>query len=180
MKKNRIDYVIPEFAPRLEQAIRDKGMNKKEVSIRLGLHEGTVCAYTTDKIQPSISVLKDLCELLGVSADYLLEIRSEKMIDAESCEFHPTCGHCFPDNDGGIWCAGCERKFSKLSYWENVCHLQRKQTAKGVRTYGRTLEENTELSAAERLTMLEEELIDGLMYIEHIKAYIKSKGDDGK
>lgn len=57
-----------------------------------------------------------------------------------------------------------------MSYWDNISSLQLKQTAKGVATYGQTLEENTELDADQRLTYLEEELIDGLMYIEHIKA----------
>lgn len=66
------------------------------------------------------------------------------------------------------------------SYWNNVCEIQRKQTEKGIRTYGQTLEQNTSLDILERLTMLEEELIDGLMYIEHIKAWMKSKEDDCK
>ena len=58
------------------------------------------------------------------------------------------------------------------NYWENVCDIQRKQTAKGIETYGQTLEQNTDLDPIQRLTYLEEELIDGLMYIEHIKAGI--------
>lgn len=56
-----------------------------------------------------------------------------------------------------------------MKYWDNICELQKKQTEKGIKTYGQTLEDNTGLSMEERLTMLEEELIDGLMYIEHIK-----------
>lgn len=54
-------------------------------------------------------------------------------------------------------------------YWKRICEMARKQRAKGIRTYGKGLEDNP-LSAEERLTYLEEELIDGLMYIEHIKA----------
>ena len=57
-------------------------------------------------------------------------------------------------------------------YWDNICTMQEKQTAKGLATYGQTLEENTELSMTERLTYLEEELIDALMYIEHIKVLL--------
>lgn len=57
-------------------------------------------------------------------------------------------------------------------YWDNICKMQEKQTTKGLATYGQTLEENTELSMAERLTYLEEELIDALMYIEHIKVLL--------
>lgn len=56
-------------------------------------------------------------------------------------------------------------------YWEKICTLAEKQRAKGLRTYGKGLEDNP-LSIEERLTYLEEELIDALMYIEHIRAYL--------
>lgn len=58
----------------------------------------------------------------------------------------------------------------KSDYWANVCAIQKRQTEKGIRKYGQRLEDNTALSRVERLEYLEEELIDGLMYIEHIKA----------
>lgn len=59
-----------------------------------------------------------------------------------------------------------------MSYWNNICELQKKQTEKGVKTYGQTLEENTGMTNLERLTYLEEELIDALMYIEHLKVIL--------
>ena len=62
-------------------------------------------------------------------------------------------------------------------YWERICKLSERQRAKGMKTYGQGLEDNP-LSILERLTYLEEELIDGLMYIEHIKAYLEEKNDD--
>ena len=67
-----------------------------------------------------------------------------------------------------------------MNYWKNICDIQAKQTKKGIETYGQTLEENTALTMEQRLAMLEEELIDGLMYIEHIKAMFGRLGDDGK
>lgn len=72
---NRYDSTIPEFSTRLEEAIELKGMTKKQLSRKLGLDDGTVCAYTTDRILPSILVLRDLCRILDVSADYLLELK---------------------------------------------------------------------------------------------------------
>lgn len=58
-------------------------------------------------------------------------------------------------------------------YWNNICEIQKKQTEKGIKKYGDILENNpTNLNIIERLTYLEEELIDGLMYIEHIKSYL--------
>lgn len=57
-------------------------------------------------------------------------------------------------------------------YWERICKLSERQRAKGMETYGQGLEMNP-LSIEERLTYLEEELIDSLMYIEHIKAWME-------
>lgn len=57
----------------------------------------------------------------------------------------------------------------RRDYWANVCAIQKRQTEKGVRTYGQRLEDNKSLTPVQRLEYLEEELIDALMYIEHIK-----------
>lgn len=62
-------------------------------------------------------------------------------------------------------------------YWGNICEMQKKQTEKGLRKYGQVLEENTEMTIIERLEYLEEELIDGLMYLEHIKEMLKEKAE---
>jgi len=57
----------------------------------------------------------------------------------------------------------------KPDYWSNICEMQKRQTEKGIKTYGQTLEDNQDMNIIQRLEYLEEELIDGLMYIEHIK-----------
>lgn len=60
-------------------------------------------------------------------------------------------------------------------YWENICKLNAKQEAKGKSKYGVSLEDNTTLTRNQRIEHLEEELIDGLKYCEHLKAI----DDDG-
>jgi hypothetical protein len=60
-------------------------------------------------------------------------------------------------------------------YWAEICKIQSRQTEKGVKKYGRRLEDNHDLTMIERLEYLEEELIDGLMYIEHIKAALRPR-----
>lgn len=62
-------------------------------------------------------------------------------------------------------------------YWERICSLSEKQRAKGMKTYGKGLEDNP-LSIVERLTYLEEELIDACMYIEHIKAWLEGNKNE--
>ena len=62
------------------------------------------------------------------------------------------------------------------NYWENICEMQKKQTEKGLKKYGQILEENTGMTIRERLEYLQEELIDGLMYIEHIKEMLTKEG----
>lgn len=64
-----------------------------------------------------------------------------------------------------------------MAYWDNICEMQRKQTEKGLRTYGMTLEQNKKLSIEERITMVQEEMIDALMYLEHLKASLAHEDD---
>jgi hypothetical protein len=60
-------------------------------------------------------------------------------------------------------------------YWKAIEALAEKQRAKGTSKYGQGLEMNP-MEIIERLTYLEEELVDGLFYIEHIKAWLKEMG----
>ena len=60
-------------------------------------------------------------------------------------------------------------------YWKAIEALAEKQRAKGISKYGQGLEMNP-MEIIERLTYLEEELVDGLFYIEHIKAWLQEKG----
>lgn len=62
-----------------------------------------------------------------------------------------------------------------IDYWENICEINRRQEEKGRKKYGVPLEENTTLTRRQRIEHLEEELIDGLKYCEHLKAI----DDDG-
>lgn len=57
----------------------------------------------------------------------------------------------------------------RVSYWARICKLQKRQALKGMAHYAKRLEDNHELSVLDRLEYLEEELIDALMYIEHLK-----------
>ena len=59
-------------------------------------------------------------------------------------------------------------------YWNRICAIADKQRAKGISTYGQGIESNP-MGIVERLEYLEEELIDGLMYIEHIKEWLREK-----
>lgn len=58
------------------------------------------------------------------------------------------------------------------TYWNKIEEIYKKQRKKGLETYKTTLEENDKLDIKEALLMLEEELIDSLMYIEKIKSLL--------
>ena len=60
-------------------------------------------------------------------------------------------------------------------YWANIEAIAARQRQKGIETYGQGLEENP-ADIITRLTYLEEELVDGLMYIEWAKAYLSHLG----
>ena len=60
-------------------------------------------------------------------------------------------------------------------YWQNIQAIADRQRQKGIDTYGQGLEENP-ADMVTRLTYLEEELIDALMYIEWAKDYVAHIG----
>lgn len=57
-------------------------------------------------------------------------------------------------------------------YWDNITALADRQREKGIKTYGRGLEDDT-AGIIIRLERIEEELIDALMYMEHLKDRIR-------
>lgn len=59
-------------------------------------------------------------------------------------------------------------------YWGRISAIAERQRQKGINTYGKGLEANNE-EIMTRLEYLEEELVDGLMYIEWIKDKIKER-----
>ena len=60
-------------------------------------------------------------------------------------------------------------------YWRNICGINARQEAKGVAKYGQSLEANTTLSTEQRIEHAQEELIDALKYLEHLKAVTGDK-----
>ena len=64
----------------------------------------------------------------------------------------------------------------KNPYWENIEAISARQRKKGIDTYGQGLEANP-ADIMIRMTYLEEELVDALMYIEWAKDYIDHIGE---
>lgn len=57
-----------------------------------------------------------------------------------------------------------------MNYRENILSIMDKQMGKGLHKYGTLLEDNKTLTVNQRIEHLQEELVDGLQYCEHIKA----------
>ena len=58
-------------------------------------------------------------------------------------------------------------------YLKNIVSIFENQREKGLKEYGKPLEEETDMNSIQRLTAIEEELVDALMYIEHAKEGMK-------
>ena len=67
-------------------------------------------------------------------------------------------------------------KMGKPVYQQRIEERIAAQVAKGREKYGVTLEDNVTLTEAQRIEHLEEELIDGLMYCEHLAALGRERG----
>ena len=111
--------------------------------------------------------------------DYVFDRTLCGMIKADICHQVLKAGKC--DAQGS--CNICHKKFLKAMlgyfglettesdnpYWDSICKIAEQQRQKGLKEYGQGLEDNTELSTDERIKMVEEEMVDALMYLEHLR-----------
>ncbi len=61
---------------KLKQLRKDRGLYQKDVAERLGIALTTLSGYECDARKPDQNTLKALCELYGVTSDYLLDVES--------------------------------------------------------------------------------------------------------
>ena len=64
------------FAELLRSVLEEKDVSQAELARRIGVVQQVVNHYCTDKIKPSIDMLRTICQMLDVSSDYLLGLRS--------------------------------------------------------------------------------------------------------
>lgn len=62
--------------------------------------------------------------------------------------------------------------YTNPRYWENITKVYKVQLAKGLAEYGKPIEED-EMDMTTRIIAIEEELVDALLYLEHLRAMIK-------
>ena len=68
------------FGERLRDLRHEKHMTQKQLADKLNLSKGTISAYEQGKKYPSIEVLIKLCNILQVSADYLLGLSDDMQL----------------------------------------------------------------------------------------------------
>ena len=63
-----------------------------------------------------------------------------------------------------------------MNYWnDDIQKIYNRQREKGLKTYGQVLEDNKNLSIAETIEMAQEEAVDLLMYLSHLKYLTNQK-----
>lgn len=66
-----------EFKNRLKKIRRDKKMTQKNVYERLGVSPNCYASWEQGRTQPDIEMIKKLCEIFEVSADYLIGTKDD-------------------------------------------------------------------------------------------------------
>ncbi|MFI3166436.1 MAG: helix-turn-helix transcriptional regulator [Bacillota bacterium] len=60
---------------RLRESIKLSGLTQKEIALQVGISFQTVSKYMTCDIFPALDTLAKLCQVLDVSADYILGLK---------------------------------------------------------------------------------------------------------
>lgn len=69
-----IDVVIPSFGERLRMAIEAKGITQTELGQRVGRNRKMISMYVNGARYPSFEAFYMICNVLNVSADWLMEL----------------------------------------------------------------------------------------------------------
>lgn len=133
-----------ELYPSLIKTMEERGITRYKLAKTLNIHQQTVINWFNKKSIPN-SIYQDKIK-------EFISDNSEEITDEEITEL--------------------EEKPSTNSYWEYICKIAEHQREKGIQTYEQRLEDN-DWPIMIRLTYLEEELVDALMYIEWIKDAIE-------
>lgn len=71
---------------RIQAARKNKGLTQKQLAKILGAATGTVQQYELDKRQPRADQLRAIASALGVTVDYLLDIKPARAVDPNETE----------------------------------------------------------------------------------------------
>lgn len=139
------------FGKRLKERRRAVGYATQDMlATAAGISMQAVSAYEKGDRVPSGEMVAALAIALNCSADFLLLIEDNQENSAHNRTENP--------------------------YWERINAIADRQRQKGINKYGCGLEDNP-MDAGKTLEYLQEELIDALMYIEHVKAKMGREKD---
>lgn len=66
------------FGERLRQVLKERHMSQHTLASRAMISETSVYFYINKNVMPSAIYLRQICEVLGVSADYLLGLEENQ------------------------------------------------------------------------------------------------------
>lgn len=66
---------IEEIQKRLREAIKNSGMQQKELAEKVGITQSTISKYLNYNVYPAIDTFANLCKVLDVSADEILGLK---------------------------------------------------------------------------------------------------------
>jgi transcriptional regulator with XRE-family HTH domain len=64
-----------QFQERLRTARTESGLTQKQVYEKLNLSPNGYASYEQGRTEPNLATLKKICEILDVSADYLIGLQ---------------------------------------------------------------------------------------------------------
>lgn len=66
------------FTAKLKKARLEQGLTQRDISKLLNISQPTYSGYESGRTQPDLETLGQLCDFLGVSADWLLGTKGGK------------------------------------------------------------------------------------------------------
>ncbi len=73
-----------EFGKRIAECRRERQFTQEELAYRVGITPQTLSQYERGRRYPDVTILRSLCGILDISADYLLGIERRKITEDDN------------------------------------------------------------------------------------------------
>ena len=62
------------YGEKLKKCRKDRKMSLVQVAMLVNSTHATISKYENEKLEPNIEMMRELCKIYGVSADYIIEL----------------------------------------------------------------------------------------------------------
>ena len=134
-RNERECHIMELLGRRIAECRKEKQFTQDELAVRLGITPQALSKWERSQSLPDIALLKELCGILGVSADYLLGMERDKIIESGDERIQDEIWMCLRNAAEPlelVFGIGVTQAFLEKNYTQMIVTLRKELAAEGM------------------------------------------------